>query len=188
MVHQVQQGDNLYRIGLKYGVSVQELKKWNELPNEDITTGQVLRVSNIKPLSISNFCITDSPIPMHVADHIYLYHLLELQKVEKRLGVTVSRKSGYRPKEYELSMGRSGDSQHTFQYIGYQGKRGATDITSSAPLDRLTDALIDATEYRRLCFYPKNNFVHGDYKDIDGKRRLYEYNYDKSEWEFLENI
>lgn len=45
MIHKVQPGENLYRIGLKYSVSVPDLMTWNKLSNENITSGQILRVS-----------------------------------------------------------------------------------------------------------------------------------------------
>ncbi|WP_291323510.1 LysM peptidoglycan-binding domain-containing protein [Desulfonatronospira sp.] len=44
--HEVQVGENLFRIGLKYGLSADELRKMNDLgPDEPIHPGQKLRVS-----------------------------------------------------------------------------------------------------------------------------------------------
>jgi murein DD-endopeptidase MepM/ murein hydrolase activator NlpD len=40
--HIVKRGENLYRIGLKYGVTVDELKEWNGLSDINIREGQVL--------------------------------------------------------------------------------------------------------------------------------------------------
>lgn len=45
--YRVQQGDNLYRIGLKYGQTVNTLMQWNNLPNSDvIEVDQLIRVTN----------------------------------------------------------------------------------------------------------------------------------------------
>lgn len=40
--HTVTQGENLFRISQKYGVRVEEIKKWNNLPNDNIQLGQKL--------------------------------------------------------------------------------------------------------------------------------------------------
>jgi LysM repeat protein len=43
--HQVQKGQNLFRISLKYDVEVEELRRWNDLgKNEPIYPGQKLIV------------------------------------------------------------------------------------------------------------------------------------------------
>jgi LysM repeat protein len=49
--HQVQAGETLYRISRRYGLSVEQLRTYNDLaPNADIYPGQKLRLSpNIKP-------------------------------------------------------------------------------------------------------------------------------------------
>jgi len=45
-VHVVEKGDNLYRIGLQYGVEPGQIRKWNDLgPEEPIYPGQELIVS-----------------------------------------------------------------------------------------------------------------------------------------------
>ncbi|WP_325313127.1 peptidoglycan DD-metalloendopeptidase family protein [Kingella oralis] len=41
----VKAGDNLYRIGLRFGVSVNQLKSWNNLRGDRVVVGQKLRVS-----------------------------------------------------------------------------------------------------------------------------------------------
>ena len=40
----VKAGDNLYRIGLRFGVSVNQLKSWNNLRGDQVAVGQKLRV------------------------------------------------------------------------------------------------------------------------------------------------
>ncbi len=45
VVHEVQQGENLFRIGLKYDVSAKQLRQWNNLgPKEPIYPGQKLKI------------------------------------------------------------------------------------------------------------------------------------------------
>ncbi len=45
--HEVQAGENLFRIGLEYGLSADEIRELNNLdPDEPIKPGQKLRVSN----------------------------------------------------------------------------------------------------------------------------------------------
>jgi LysM repeat protein len=44
-VHIVQAGDNLYRIGLRYGFTIQELVTYNNLANPDrLEIGQQIRI------------------------------------------------------------------------------------------------------------------------------------------------
>lgn len=42
--HKVKKGENLYRIGLKYGITAEELRLANKLANYDIKTGQRLTI------------------------------------------------------------------------------------------------------------------------------------------------
>ena len=42
ILHQVGQGQNLYRISLAYDVSTQDLIKWNNLPNDQVQNGQII--------------------------------------------------------------------------------------------------------------------------------------------------
>jgi len=43
--HLVQKGDTLYSISKRYGISVEELKGFNNLINNNIKIGEVLKVS-----------------------------------------------------------------------------------------------------------------------------------------------
>jgi membrane-bound lytic murein transglycosylase D len=43
--HTVQQGETLFRISQRYGVPVDDLKKWNNLPDNTIKIGQKLLVT-----------------------------------------------------------------------------------------------------------------------------------------------
>ena len=66
-------------------------------------------------------------VPMEVREKIY-NHISILNPVREQLGcsIEVSKKSGYRPKEYEILKERSGNSQHC--YFG----KGAVDLTCRA--------------------------------------------------------
>lgn len=44
-IHTVVQGENLFRIGQKYGVTVDDIKKWNRLSNNEIKIGQKLTIN-----------------------------------------------------------------------------------------------------------------------------------------------
>ncbi|WP_394172602.1 type IV pilus biogenesis/stability protein PilW [Thalassotalea litorea] len=47
-VHVVVKGDNLYRISLKYNITISTLRRWNDLVDENIEVGQVLHLSRPK--------------------------------------------------------------------------------------------------------------------------------------------
>lgn len=112
-------------------------------------------------LKVSDFNISGKDIPEDVADKILEYHLKPLEKVNKTeplLNASPSLKSSYRPRWWELQMGRDGDSQHCFY-----GK-GATDVTCEnfkENKDVLLKTLIENTEYTRFAVY--NSFIHCDY-------------------------
>lgn len=115
--------------------------------------------------------IDGGPIPVDVADKLLTYHIIPVSVVREKLGtsMTASLKSGYRPYEWEISHGRNGNSQHTFQ-----GK-GAVDWTCKnfrGNKQELLELLVEHTEYTRFAVY--NNFIHCDYKETsDGLREIY---------------
>lgn len=43
--HKIQKGETTYRIAQKYGVTVEQIRKWNKLRNDNLQIGQELRVS-----------------------------------------------------------------------------------------------------------------------------------------------
>jgi LysM repeat protein len=44
-VHTVQEGENLFRIGLQYDITADQIRRWNDLgPNEPIHPGQKLKI------------------------------------------------------------------------------------------------------------------------------------------------
>ena len=42
--HTVESGENLFRIGLKYGVTVDQIKSWNSLTDNSVKVGQRLKI------------------------------------------------------------------------------------------------------------------------------------------------
>lgn len=45
--HMVKEGESLYSISRQYGTSVESLKEWNKLNDNDISPGQILRITEI---------------------------------------------------------------------------------------------------------------------------------------------
>ena len=121
--------------------------------------------------SIYEFCIDKNhPLTIGVADKILKNFILPLQLVRDRLGIPVyvSQSSGYRPVEWEINHGRSGNSQHTF--IG----DGAADITCEDN-NQLLAALIQHSPFSRITQYKGKNFIHVDYKFKEsGIKHIYE--------------
>ena len=114
--------------------------------------------------NISDFNISGQPIPEDVADKILEYHLIPGNRVRNKLGFAIwpSVKSSYRPRKWELSKGREGNSQHTFK------AEGATDWTCldfDNNLDLFLKTLIKETSYRRFAVY--DTFIHCDYAGLD---------------------
>jgi len=128
------------------------------------------------PFSLDEFCIegVDS-CPQHIQERIWKYHILPILPVREAIGLplTASKKSCYRSKEWEISKGRSGESQHTFE-----NGLGACDWTFAKGvnrtienLDKLKALLIKHTLYTRIAVYP--TFIHCDYKETSGKRYIF---------------
>lgn len=192
MTHTVAAKENLYRIGLKYGYSAEEIRIHNNLPDYTIRVGQIINIPDkvdaipveLKP---SDLCIVDGPVSLRVMDALIKYHYLPIREVMRKSGLTIwaSLKSGYRPAEYEIKTGRGGGSQHTFEEESKYGI-GAVDWTTEPQyLDLLQAMLISSTNYRRIARY--KTFIHCDYKDIDGTRRLY-MSESNSEWTFVKSL
>ena len=118
---------------------------------------------------ISELCIDKSKdVPQHIADKILLYHILPMNKVRHELGLPIncSQNSGWRPKEWELSKGRSGKSKHCFLI----DEKGAADWTAG-DLKQLFKLILKHTEYTRIAVYPNAGFIHCDYSA--SKRQLF---------------
>lgn len=106
----------------------------------------------------SDFCITNDPVPVHIASKIVRFHMLPLIEVRRVYAkpIVISQKSCYRPIEYEKSRGRNGTSEHTFM-----GK-GACDLVGE-DLQLLLHLLSTITQYKRYAYYPKQGFIHVDH-------------------------
>ena len=126
----------------------------------------------------SDFNITGQAIPPGVVDKIVEYHFIDLWKVEESVPfeIFISKNSGYRPKWYEIQVGRPGTSQHTF------AKKGAVDLSCQDFInnkERLLAALVTYTKYTRIADY--GTFFHCDFKNQ--QRWLY-----NSEWKRLKRL
>jgi len=116
--------------------------------------------------SIKEFLIDRNmtTVPVHVVDKIERYHKPIINPIRHDMGVPihVSGNSGYRSVEWEIKAGRNGSSQHTFE--GW----GAGDYTCEH-LELLLDELL-ASDYKRVCYSPKEGFIHCDHH---GHERLH---------------
>ena len=117
---------------------------------------------------ISELCIDkNKEVPQDIADKVLLYHIVPMNKVRQELDEAIfcSQKSGWRPKEWELSRGRSGNSEHTFI------KKGAVDWTIGGVdkhevdgnFEGLFKMILEHTNYTRIAVYPSARFIHCDY-------------------------
>jgi uncharacterized protein YcbK (DUF882 family) len=109
---------------------------------------------------ISDFIIEpDKPISLDVINKI-LVHLWIINDVRIDLGhyILVSKNSGYRSVSYEKSKKRTGFSEHCF--LG----GGASDYTCQKKYIKKLVELLRKSDYKRVCYYPKSNFVHCDLK------------------------
>jgi hypothetical protein len=132
---------------------------------------------------ISEYCIEQKPPTKRIADIILSNHITPMNAVREAVGepVLVSKRSGYRPRKYEQSKGRTGNSQHNFEESHPNGT-GAADYTSASAKD-LIEPMLEHTCYTRVCYYPNNNFVHADFKPTpSGKRELYTAQSPTSKW------
>jgi len=117
------------------------------------------------------------PIPLSVIDKIWTVHVPILNDMRYNLGapIAISKHSGYRSLAWEIDHGRSGTSEHMFDGLG------AVDITADN-FQALIDLAIQS-EYKRICIYKEDRFIHCDMKGM--KRQLFE-NTDTG-WKFIAN-
>ena len=139
--------------------------------------------------SISELCITGDTVPIAVADKLLKYHITPMNAVREEFGLAVHCKtsdglySGYRPKSWELSHGRSGGSQHTFQGNGAIDWR-CSDFANNK--DELLRLIIKHTNYTRMAVY--GSFIHCDHKPTStGQRQLFTSTV-SSNWTFVKNV
>ena len=119
-------------------------------------------------------------MPQDVADKLLQHHIWEMNPVREAIDAAIlaSDNSGYRPKHYEKSRGRSGNSQHCFE-----GK-GAVDWTTRGDIKDLLKLIMKMTGYTRICYYPNNKFIHCDYKHEGPDRQYFECASPTSAWEY----
>lgn len=136
---------------------------------------------------VSEFCITDDPLPIRVADMMLNYHIVPLSRVRGELQnpVYISKNSGYRPVWYEKEKGRSGQSAHTYNVETTTGK-GASDVTADN-INALFKSLCSMTNYTRIAYYPDGNFYHCDYEPVKGGGRHYFENTENG-WKWIKEI
>lgn len=129
--------------------------------------------------NLSEFNISGQPIPEDVADKLLHFHILPLQAVRNKLNlpIKVSKKSGYRSKEWELAHNRPGTSQHCFI------DKGAVDLTCE-DLDKLEEHLILYSPYMRIARY--ETFIHCDY--AASTRQYFVYNKDEKKWDYVKAL
>lgn len=112
-------------------------------------------------ITISDLCITSDPISLLIADKL-MVHIDIINDIQRFIQAEIicSKKSGYRSYKYELSRGRSGTSQHCFR------SKGAVDLSLAGGSDEFGKFVerLRKSGYNRVCYYPKNNFVHCDFK------------------------
>ncbi|WP_421977833.1 hypothetical protein [Roseivirga seohaensis] len=143
-------------------------------------------MSNLNiPFKTEEFCIEQNkPIPQSVATKLWIFHIIPMLVVRTLLDspIWASQNSGFRPKAYEISKGRSGESQHTFE----GESKGAIDWTcKKSLLPKLLELILEHTNYTRIAVY--ENFIHCDHKATDGNRYLFTSN-EKSVWTLTKTI
>lgn len=125
---------------------------------------------------LSSYDIAGKGLPDKVETKVLVCHITPLTALQNILGIDlyVSIKSGYRSKEWEKEHGRSGYSQHTYEYLG------AVDLTFddfNLNKDKVIKALAENTNYTRIAIY--NSFLHIDYKNSQSEKWLYNYKWQR---------
>uniref|UniRef100_A0A7V5XFM3 Peptidoglycan endopeptidase n=1 Tax=Thermodesulfobacterium geofontis TaxID=1295609 RepID=A0A7V5XFM3_9BACT len=86
----VKKGDTLYSIAKKYDVSVEEIKKINDIQDNSISVGQILKIPTNKELNFSQTLKTSENFPSQENNQI-LYHKVKkgetLYSLSKRYGI-----------------------------------------------------------------------------------------------------
>lgn len=136
--------------------------------------------------SVSEYCITGEMPPQDIFDAIVEFHIKEMNPVREAFGspISVSKHSGYRPYEHEIAKGRAGTSQHSFKDIWAGKKRGAADYTAN-DVKKLLSVILEKSNYRRVCYYPNDKFIHCDHKGDGTRREYYECASPTSKWKLV---
>lgn len=116
-------------------------------------------------------------------DSIVSGHFVPVNSIRIACKLAIQVTSCFRPEQHELARGRDGTSQHTFPDHGFENKLGATDFTywydrhkSLSNFLKLCDEA--QKHFTRVCFYPQEEFLHGDYKSLEKGYFVAEYAYD----------
>lgn len=80
--HTVSQGETLYAISKKYSISVDQLKKWNDLKTNDLTLGQELVVSK-SPENLKKTHVVKSGETLYSISKLYNVSLDQIKKWNK---------------------------------------------------------------------------------------------------------
>ncbi len=67
LTHRVEKGENLYRIGLKYGVKADQIRELNDLTSDNISVGQVLKIKETETIQLDPKTPSSVVSPTHTA-------------------------------------------------------------------------------------------------------------------------
>ncbi len=81
ILHYVQEGETLYRISLKYGIPIEEIKKFNNLQENVIVVGQILKVPVLK--SLDQPFILENPVAYYQEEEESLSQKFKKMKEER---------------------------------------------------------------------------------------------------------
>lgn len=126
-------------------------------------------------MKLEEFLITGK-LPEHrIVDAILTHHLIPLNDCRRELGfpIIISKHSGFRPTEWDVERGRTGNGSHTFGTgNGFSNpaiNKGACDVTTSK--ENMPELFVRLARgpWTRIAYYPKHNFFHIDYMNTTGK-------------------
>ena len=121
-IYIVKKGDTLYSIALKYNISINDLKRINNITSNTLSIGQILTIPSIKDEIIDNNNISDIP------DNVYVIKSGDtLYSIAKLYNTTVNKiKELNNLKSNILSIGQELLIPENSNYDTYQVKSGDT--------------------------------------------------------------
>ena len=135
---------------------------------------------------------TRMPTPGNdILNEIVENHFLPMNSVRSNLGLPLRVTRCFATRRWEMSQGRSGDSQHCFLHHSFGDKRGACDIDFWNPTDGSEENYIKfaeqlaSTSYKRICWYPNLTFFHNDYKA--NVRQYFVYDDESNKWRYVQS-
>lgn len=84
----VQRGDTLYKIANEFNVSIDDLKKWNNLTSDNLQIGQVLRIAETIPNTSSTYIVQKGDTLYKIATQ-YNTTVTELKRINNLTGNTL---------------------------------------------------------------------------------------------------